>query len=154
MPADASSPSARASRAAASLAAAGAERPAASAESAMASRSSEATCGQEVAVPSPRTRPLGPSTRTKYGDPPTPYRSHASDDITSGTPSGASSSSFEGLSNAVSLVTITTRASPGTSTPEPNASQKAPHDRHPLDRKASSVDPDAPATATFTASPA
>src|SRR5262249_45899525 len=152
MPADASSPSARASRDAASEAARR-SAPERSDASAIASRSSEATCGHEVAVPSPATRPLGPSTSTKYGDPATPYRSHARVDMTSGTPSGASSSSFDGLSSSVSLVTITTRASPGMAGEEPRASQNAPHPRHPLDRNASSVDPWAPTTATFTASP-
>src|SRR4051812_18364659 len=76
--------------------------------------------------------------------------------MTSGTSSGRSRSSFDGLSWLVSLVTTTSRISrPRCSVCRPRrmSSQKLPHTAQPLVRKATSVGGAAAPSVTFTASP-
>src|SRR4029077_21159767 len=124
---------------------------AASSSSSSASRSSDATCSHVIAAPSLRTSPVAPSTKQKYGDISIPKSSHAREDCTTGTSGGASSRSFDGLSNAGSLTTTTTRASPGNGrrTSGCSPSQNVRQVRPPVERNASTVfDPTAIETAT------
>src|SRR4051812_31918081 len=115
---------------------------------------SDPICFHVVAEPSPCTRP--PSTYTKYGAAETRCASQAAVDITSGTSSGRSRSSFDGLSWDESLVTTTRRMSCPTCSacrPRRMSSQKLPHTAQPLVRKATSVGGAAAPSVTFTASP-
>src|SRR5204862_505923 len=105
--------------------------------------------------PSFRTAPVRPSTKQKYGDIATPKSSHAADDCTTSTPGGASSRSLDGLSNAGSLTTTTTLASPGSGshTAGRRPSQKVRQVRQPVDRNARTVSvPERIDTATGSAS--
>src|SRR3954447_13447257 len=119
-----------------------------------ASRRSDAICFHVVADPSPCTSP--PSTYTKYGAAGTRCASQAAVDLTSGTSSRPSRSSFDGLSWLVSFVTTTRRMSRSRCSawrPRRMSSQKFPHTAQPLVRKATSVGGAAAPRLTFTASP-
>src|SRR5690606_1103907 len=93
------------------------------------------------ADPSPRIDPL-PSTSMKKGVIGTLKASQASEDITTGTPRGASSRTLEGDSFSGPLVTMTGRVvSVGIAGLSPSSDQKSRHAEQPDERNAIRVSP-------------